>query len=170
MRAMMDIAAPHPTERMIVSEIAKRQDIPPSFLAKIVPLLARAGLVRTSLGATGGVTLAASPKEISLLQIIEAIDGPLALNLCSLNPSDCRQYVTCAACQVWGKAQAQLNQTLAQRGYPIWHRLRKPHRLAARARLPRAQASPSTFLEVIYCDQQFRFSYSSHSLPPTWLP
>ena len=113
-RAMMDIAAPQPTERMIVSEIAKRQDIPSAFLAKIMPLLARAGLVRTSLGATGGITLAASPKEISLLQIIEAIDGPFTLNLCSLNPSDCRQYVTCAACQVWGKAQAQLNQTLAQ--------------------------------------------------------
>jgi Rrf2 family protein len=113
-RAMMDIAAQHPTGRMIVSEIAKRQDIPPSFLAKIVPLLARAGLVRTSLGATGGITLAASPEEISLLQIIEAIDGPFTLNLCSLNPSDCQQYVTCAAYQVWGKAQTQLNQTLAQ--------------------------------------------------------
>jgi Rrf2 family protein len=113
-RAMMDIASQQPTERTIVSKIAKRQDIPPSFLAKIVPLLAHAGLVRTSLGATGGITLATSPKEISLLQIIEAIDGPFALNLCSLNPSDCQQYATCSACQVWGKAQAQFNQTLAQ--------------------------------------------------------
>jgi Rrf2 family protein len=113
-RAMIDIAAQQPTERMIVSEIAKRQDIPPSFLAKIVPLLARAGLVRTSLGAAGGITLAASPEEISLLQIIEAIDGSFALNLCSLNPADCEQHTTCAACQVWGEAQRQLNQTLAQ--------------------------------------------------------
>jgi Rrf2 family protein len=113
-RAMMDIALQQPTERTIVSAIAKRQAIPPPFLAKIVPLLARAGLVRTSLGATGGITLAASPAEISLLQIIEAIDGPFALNLCSLNPSDCHHYATCVACQVWGKAQAQLNQTLAR--------------------------------------------------------
>ena len=113
-RAMMDIAAQQPTERTIVSDIARRQDIPPSFLAKIVPLLARAGLLRTSLGAAGGITLAASPEDISLLQIIEAIDGPFALNLCSLKPSDCKQYATCAACQVWGKAQAQLNHTLAQ--------------------------------------------------------
>ncbi len=113
-RAMMDIAVQPSTERTIVSDIAKRQDIPPSFLAKIVPLLARAGLVRTSLGAAGGIALAASPQEISLLQIIQAVDGPFALNLCSLTPSDCRQYAACAACQVWGAAQAQLNQTLAQ--------------------------------------------------------
>ena len=113
-RAMMYIALQQPTERTIVSAIAKRQDIPPSFLAKIVPLLARAGLVRTSLGATGGITLAAAPEEISLLQIIQAIDGPFALNLCSLKPSDCKQSATCAACQVWGAAQAQLNHTLAQ--------------------------------------------------------
>ncbi len=113
-RAMMDIALQPSTERTIVSSIAKRQAIPPSFLAKIVPLLARAGLVRTSLGAAGGITLAISPEDISLLQIIEAIDGPLALNLCSLNPADCKQSATCSACQVWGKAQAQLNHTLAQ--------------------------------------------------------
>ncbi|MEW5719887.1 MAG: Rrf2 family transcriptional regulator, partial [Chloroflexota bacterium] len=93
-RAMMDLAAQLPTERTIVSDIAKRQDIPPSFLAKIVPLLARAGLLRTFLGATGGIALAASPEEISLLQIIQAIDGPFALNLCSLNPADCKQYAT----------------------------------------------------------------------------
>jgi len=113
-RAMMDIASRQPTERTIVSDIARRQDIPPPFLAKIVPRLARAGLVLTALGATGGITLAASPEDITLLQIIEAIDGPLALNLCSLNPANCKHYTTCSACQVWGAAQAQLQHTLAQ--------------------------------------------------------
>jgi len=113
-RAMVDIALQHPTTRTVVSEIAKRQDLPSSFLAKIVPMLARAGLVRTSLGAAGGIMLAIPPEEISLLQIIEAIDGPFALNLCSLNPADCPHYANCPACQVWGKAQTQLNQTLAQ--------------------------------------------------------
>jgi Rrf2 family protein len=113
-RAMMDIARRSAQERVVVADIAKRQEIPPSFLAKIIPLLARAGLVRTSLGASGGITLARPPEQISLLQIIEAIDGPLALNLCSMDPTQCKHYATCAACEVWGKAQVQLNQTLAQ--------------------------------------------------------
>lgn len=113
-RAMMDIATHATRERVVVAEIAKRQDIPPSFLAKIIPLLARAGLVRTSLGAAGGITLALLPEQISLLQIIEAIDGPFALNLCSIDPTQCKHYTTCTACAVWGKAQAQLNRTLSQ--------------------------------------------------------
>ncbi len=114
MRAMMDIAAQRPDERTVVAEVAERQDIPPSFLAKIVPRLARAGLLRTSLGAAGGIALALPPDEISLLQIIEAVDGPLALNLCSLNPANCQYYASCPAGAVWEKAQAQLNRTLAQ--------------------------------------------------------
>jgi len=111
-RAMVDMALQSPTTRSIVSEIAKRQDIPASFLAKIVPRLARAGLVRTALGAGGGITLAAPPAEISLLQIIQAIDGPLALNRCSLDPTNCRRHATCPACEVWRQAQTRLNETL----------------------------------------------------------
>jgi|YNPNPStandDraft_1061719.scaffolds.fasta_scaffold46636_2 Rrf2 family iron-sulfur cluster assembly transcriptional regulator len=113
-RAMMDIAAHAARERVVVAEIARRQEIPASFLAKIIPRLVRAGLVRTSLGATGGITLALPPEEISLLHIIEAIEGPFALNLCSLEPTRCKLYATCSACAVWGKAQNQLNHTLAQ--------------------------------------------------------
>ena len=111
-RAMVDMALQSPTTRSIVSEIAKRQDIPASFLAKIVPRLARAGLVRTALGAGGGITLAAPPAEISLLQIIQAIDGPLALNRCSLDPTNFRRHATCPACEVWRQAQTRLNETL----------------------------------------------------------
>jgi Rrf2 family protein len=113
-RAMVDIAMRTPTTRNVVAEIAKRQAIPASFLAKIMPRLARAGLVRTSLGAAGGITLALPAEEISLLQIIEAVDGPLALNLCSLNPANCEYHATCSVCETWRQAQAQLNQTLAQ--------------------------------------------------------
>lgn len=113
-RAMMDIAIHATNERVVVAEVAKRQGISPSFLAKIIPLLARAGLVRTSLGAAGGITLALPPEQISLLQIIHAIDGPLALNLCSIDPTQCKHYESCTACEVWGKAQAQLDRTLSQ--------------------------------------------------------
>lgn len=112
-RAMVDIARQPPATRSIVSEIARRQHIPAFYLAKIMPRLARAGLVLTSLGAAGGIVLAARPEDISLLQVIEAIDGPLALNICSLDPAKCEYHATCNVCQTWCQAQAQLNQTLA---------------------------------------------------------
>ncbi|MDE3088255.1 MAG: Rrf2 family transcriptional regulator [Chloroflexota bacterium] len=112
-RAMLDIAKRPPATRAIVAEIAERQNIPAFYLAKIMPRLARAGLVRTSLGAGGGIALAAPPEEISLLQIIQAIDGPFALNLCSVNPASCEHHGTCPACETWCQAQTELNQTLA---------------------------------------------------------
>lgn len=113
-RAMVDVASQSPANRLVVSEIAERQRIPVHFLAKIMPRLAHAGLVHTSLGASGGVALALPADQITLLQIIEAIDGPLLLNLCSLNPQQCDCNKNCAALDVWCRAQAQLNQTLAQ--------------------------------------------------------
>ena len=113
-RAMLDVASQSSENRSVVSEIAERQRIPANFLAKIVPKLAHAGLVRTSLGASGGVSLAIPADQISLLQIIEALDGPLMLNLCSLNPAQCDCSEDCSALDVWCRAQKQLNQTLAQ--------------------------------------------------------
>ncbi len=113
-RAMVDIARQPPAKRVIVADVAKRQNIPAFYLAKIMPLLARAGLVRTSLGAAGGIALALPAENISLLQIIEAIDGPFALNRCSLNPAECDLHDACPTCQTWMLAQAQLSQTLAE--------------------------------------------------------
>ncbi len=113
-RAMVDIARQPPAARIVVADIAKRQNIPAFYLAKIVPHLARAGLVRTTLGAAGGITLNVSPDQISLLQIIEAIDGPLALNRCSVDPADCEHHATCPTWDVWCQAQLQLNRMLAE--------------------------------------------------------
>ncbi|MBI5033568.1 MAG: Rrf2 family transcriptional regulator [Chloroflexi bacterium] len=113
-RAMLDVALQSPTNRLVVAEIAERQSIPAHFLAKIVPRLARAGLLQTSLGASGGVTLAVPADQITLLQIIEAIDGPLTLNLCSIDPIQCHQSKDCVLLDVWCNAQTKLNETLAQ--------------------------------------------------------
>jgi Rrf2 family iron-sulfur cluster assembly transcriptional regulator len=111
---MVDIARQPPAARIVVADIAKRQNIPAFYLAKIVPHLARAGLVRTTLGAAGGITLNIPPDQISLLQVIEAIDGPVALNRCSVDPADCEQHATCPTLDVWCQAQNQLNRILAE--------------------------------------------------------
>lgn len=113
-RAMIDIARQPPDGRIVVADIAKRQNIPAFYLAKIVPHLARAGLVRTTLGAAGGITLSVPPDQISLLQIIEAIDGPFALNQCSVDPVSCEHHATCPTLHVWCQAQSQLNRLLAE--------------------------------------------------------
>ena len=81
-RAVLYLARLNGKERAATSQVAKEQHIPPSFLAKIISQLSIAGLLHTSRGARGGVTLAREPEAITLLEVIEAIDGPIMLNEC----------------------------------------------------------------------------------------
>lgn len=95
--------------RAATSQIAEEQRIPPSFLAKIVSQLSVAGLLKTSRGARGGVSLARSPVQISLLQVVEAIDGPILLNECVAdNGNPCVFKDECLLRPVWCDAQVEL--------------------------------------------------------------
>lgn len=89
--------ARQPRDRVVlVSEVAAAQAVPESYLAKIFQDLAKAGLVRSHRGARGGFTLARPPEEITLRQIIEAIEGPVALNRC-LDPREgCTRSEECS--------------------------------------------------------------------------
>jgi Rrf2 family protein len=108
LRAMLYLAQLPTNERAATSRIAEEQAIPPSFLAKIISQLSIAGLIHTSRGAHGGVSLAVSPEKISVLDVVEAIDGPLALNECTLNPSICPSGPDCPLHSLWCEAQAEL--------------------------------------------------------------
>jgi Rrf2 family protein len=95
-------------QRSATSQVAQQQQIPPSFLAKIISQLSIAGLLHTSRGARGGVTLAREPQEISLLEVIEAIDGPIQLNECAGASSTCTFDNDCPLRPVWCDAQEEL--------------------------------------------------------------
>ncbi len=108
LRAMQYLAQLEPAQRAATSQIAEKQRIPPSFLAKIISQLSIAGLIHTSRGARGGVTLAREPKEISLLEVVEAIDGPIMLNECTGDSADCAFGEDCSIRDVWCVAQDEL--------------------------------------------------------------
>jgi len=107
-RAMLHLAKMAPNERAATSQVAKDQHIPPSFLAKIISQLSIAGLLHTSRGARGGVTLARKPEKISLLEVVEAIDGPIMLNECVGETSTCTFDEDCPLRPVWCEAQDEL--------------------------------------------------------------
>src|SRR4030066_1278696 len=89
MRAVLYLSKLGSDRRAATSQIAEEQHIPPSFLAKIVSQLSVAGLLQTSRGARGGVSLAPPPGAITLLDVVEAIDGPILLNECVSENSSC---------------------------------------------------------------------------------
>lgn len=111
-RAVLHLARMGNTERAATSTVAKEQNIPPSFLAKIISQLSIAGLLHTSRGARGGVTLAREPKDITLLEVVEAIDGPIQLNECVGNDGICTFEEECPIKPVWCSAQEELVQRL----------------------------------------------------------
>jgi Rrf2 family protein len=107
-RAVLYISKLGDSQRAATSQIAKEQHIPPSFLAKIISQLSIAGLLQTSRGARGGVTLAKSPQEITLLDVVEAIDGPIALNECVHDDGACNFGDDCPLRPIWCDAQEDL--------------------------------------------------------------
>ncbi len=111
-RAVLYLAQLGPEQRAATSQIAQEQQIPPSFLAKIVSQLSVAGLLQTSRGARGGVSLARSPEQISLLEVVEAIDGPILLNECVSGNGACTFGDDCPMRPIWCDAQSDLVQRL----------------------------------------------------------
>jgi Rrf2 family protein len=108
LRAVIYLSRLAPDTRAATSQIALEQHIPPSFLAKIVSQLSVAGLLQTSRGARGGVSLAKAPSEITLLEVVEAIDGPILLNECVACGGVCTFGESCPMKPVWQDTQAQL--------------------------------------------------------------
>jgi len=114
LRAMLYLARLEPQKRESTSKIAEFQHIPSSFLAKIISQLSIAGLIRTSRGAKGGVELAHRPENISLLDVVEAIDGPITLNECTRDPSICSFGESCPIHEVWCETQMEMVSRLKQ--------------------------------------------------------
>jgi len=95
-------------------DVGAEQDIPESFLAKIFQSLVHADLVVSQRGAHGGFTLARPAVEITVREIVEAVDGPISLNGCVLWPEECERSGGCRMHQVWVLAQERMMEVLGR--------------------------------------------------------
>lgn len=108
MRAVLYLAA---SPLASIQEIALAQHLPQVFLAKIIQKLAKADIVTTHRGVGGGISLARAPEQISLLDVIEAVEGPVLLNRCFIEPGVCPREDYCAIhleLEQIGKSLAQM--------------------------------------------------------------
>ncbi len=104
-RCVLYLAA-HRHETVAVGEIAEAQYIPKTFTAKILQKLVRAGIVASARGKKGGFTLARAPSMISLLDVIETIQGPIPLNMCVIDRKSCERTDYCTVHPVWVELRA----------------------------------------------------------------
>jgi Rrf2 family protein len=89
-------------------EIARQMEVPEDFLAKILKTLVDQGLVKSARGPHGGYALGRSPADISFLDVIEAVEGPIALNVCLDGDDACGRSSTCTMVSVWKAGQERM--------------------------------------------------------------
>jgi Rrf2 family protein len=127
--------------RISAAEVARIRSISPTFLGKIVQTLAKAGILSTRRGVGGGISLAVPPEEITLLQVIEAVEGPIALNDCLGPQPQCLHVDACPAYPYLCEAQVAL------RGILDVSIAEMTARLETRATVP-AVVDPPTFVDM----------------------
>ena len=108
LRAALFLASMPEGEVVPFREIARRMGVPQDFLAKILKLLVHPQLVRSTRGAHGGYRLARGAAEVSFLDVIEAVEGPLTVNRCTSEHRGCDFSMTCTMLKVWKLGQDRM--------------------------------------------------------------
>jgi Rrf2 family protein len=107
-RVMIHLAKTPRGTRVSLPVLAAATAAPSSFLSKVLQSLTRAHLVTSQRGPAGGFEMSASGRRASMREVIEAIDGPMNLNVCLRNDQACSRRHWCPAHPVWVKAQEAL--------------------------------------------------------------
>ncbi|TFG92262.1 MAG: Rrf2 family transcriptional regulator [Syntrophobacterales bacterium] len=111
-RLMISLAEKFGTGSVFLKDIAAEQEISEKYLSLIVFPLRSAGLVLSSRGAHGGYSLAREPKDISLKEIVDTLEGESCLVHCVKEPSSCKRTVICPIRDIWLTVGEKISETL----------------------------------------------------------
>lgn len=104
-RAVLDVARAHGAGRRKTREIAGAMNIPVRYLSQILALLVRADILTATAGPSGGYELARTPDDLTLLDVVEAVEGPVSLDRCVVRGIPCSSDGICAVHDAWSAAQ-----------------------------------------------------------------
>jgi len=118
LRAVMHFAGLPKGELASIGAVAEAQSIPREFLAKILKDLTLAGILVSYQGVTGGYKLSRPPREVTFLDVIEAMDGPIKINLCVEDGNKCcEHYKSCKMRDFWIKEQEHFKKSLSRANF-----------------------------------------------------
>lgn len=109
MRAMVALARVHGQGSAFLKDIVEAEGLPATYMEQVMVPLRKNGLVQAIRGAKGGYTLARNPAEISVLSIIEALEGPFALADCPAGSGCCGRPEACALQELWEEGTRALD-------------------------------------------------------------
>ncbi|MEI6702056.1 MAG: Rrf2 family transcriptional regulator [Deltaproteobacteria bacterium] len=107
-RGIVYLAAQQEGRVCLLSEIAAAVDVPATFLAKIFQQFSKIGLVKSYRGTGGGFILGRASDKITMLEVVEAVEGPIIPNRCVIAPGECSRDVYCKVHPVWKRVQVQV--------------------------------------------------------------
>ncbi len=102
-RVMLELALHFEEGSMLLKDIAKKQEISEGYLEHIIRSLKAAGLVNSTRGAHGGYMLSRAPVQITLKEIVQVLEGSLALVECVTSPKVCHKVNFCVTREIWGE-------------------------------------------------------------------
>jgi Rrf2 family protein len=111
-RGIVYLASRPADQVCLLSDIAAAVDVPPTFLAKIFQQFSKIGLVKSYRGTGGGFILGRPADKITLLNVVEAVEGPIVPNRCVANGIDCDRSTGCNVHPVWMNVQSQVRDIL----------------------------------------------------------
>jgi len=100
---------------MLIKEIAGRMEVTPAYLEHLVTPLIIAGIIRSSVGARGGVLLGKPPDQIKLIDVFNVLEGPLAIVECVGDAAMCARSGACATRELWTELTVTISRVLASR-------------------------------------------------------
>ncbi|MBL7081869.1 MAG: Rrf2 family transcriptional regulator [Candidatus Omnitrophica bacterium] len=111
-RLMLDLAFHYGQGPVLLKDIAGRQGISEKYLGHLTPLLKGAGLINSIRGARGGYILARPPQDITLGEIVRAVEGNLVLVECVTAPAVCHRVSLCATRDIWEEVGEKMMEVL----------------------------------------------------------
>ena len=104
-RVMIHLATLPPESRALLPDLAEATEAPESFLSKVMQALVRKELIASRRGKRGGFAILPRGRVATMREVVEAIDGPICLNVCLNGGRDCERRSWCPAHPVWARAQ-----------------------------------------------------------------
>ena len=101
LRILIDLATHDPEKPRLLKDIAQSQLVSEKYLSRLVLDLRHAKLIRSVRGSKGGFFLARSPETITLLEILETMEGPISVVDCVHSPAKCRRHELCPSRDIW---------------------------------------------------------------------
>lgn len=111
-RALLDLALHGGEKPVLLKDIAKRQQISLMYLSRLISPLITGGIVRSTRGARGGVSLAKLPEEIKLSEVVQLLEGSIAPVECVNNPEVCGRSELCVTRDVWDELKKAMDGVL----------------------------------------------------------